>query len=376
MSFILSSGIILLLTCLLAILILAWNKKLLGSHPVSLPTFIAILFTSGLDMGLIIFPLTEFPKYASDLSFQSLHPLALEIGFWGFYVWGFYFVTAFYFSAIEPKLQFFSQPLVRKVHNIVIVGTCAYTGYLFLFNMQWYLPQVSFPWLVFGVGIILIISTYSSTDIRYVKVLSILSSWMFLALCFLIFFQIEDRTNFLPTLFVVGDYFKNLDHFIFPMNEHHRFYLFWWFAWCLMTGQFVARFLGGLKTYQIFIALVLLPSIPLVFWFSILYLFYIQKTAMTPLITAAMTLVGIIFVINSVDSLVRLYSDNLGLTVKRLGRRKYVLTHTLLLFALVMAFTYTPLNIEWVGAVVIFLIAGAIINFIYKTDLKQTYKKG
>ena len=55
---------------------------------------------------------------------------------------------------------------------------------------------------------------------------------------------------------------------------------------------------------------------------------------------------------NSLDSLTRLYSENLGLTVDRLGRVSYVLGHWVLLCALILLYQLTPLKIEWIGLVV------------------------
>ena len=69
--------------------------------------------------------------------------------------------------------------------------------------------------------------------------------------------------------------------------------------------------------------------------------------------TLLMIVVGILFVINSLDSLTRLYSQNLGLTVEALGRSRYVLTHAGLLAALVVLYQFTPLKIEWIGMIVI-----------------------
>ena len=70
-------------------------------------------------------------------------------------------------------------------------------------------------------------------------------------------------------------------------------------------------------------------------------------------INTAMVTVGIIFVINSLDSLIRLYSENLSLTVSRLGRGKYILLHLGLLYGLVLLYQFTPFKIEWVGTIVI-----------------------
>jgi hypothetical protein len=74
-----------------------------------------------------------------------------------------------------------------------------------------------------------------------------------------------------------------------------------------------------------------------------------------------MILVGVVFVINSLDSLIRLYSDNLGLSVRRLGTPAYVAGHWLLMVTLVLAFQFTPLQIEWIGLVVIGIYAAAYL---------------
>lgn len=59
---------------------------------------------------------------------------------------------------------------------------------------------------------------------------------------------------------------------------------------------------------------------------------------------------GVVFVINSLDSLMRLYTENLGLTVKRFGRPIYIVGNWLALFGLVLLYQFTPLRIEWVGS--------------------------
>ena len=64
-DFILSSAVILLLT-VSQLLVLRWGNVILyGEMPTRFFAFFAILFTSGLDVGLIIFPLAEFPVYAT-----------------------------------------------------------------------------------------------------------------------------------------------------------------------------------------------------------------------------------------------------------------------------------------------------------------------
>lgn len=82
----LSAGIIFTLLSVAYILFKWGNVKVVGVMPVRTLTFIAILFTSGLDVGLIMFPLTEFAGYA-DISaspeYAFTNPLAIEFGFWG-----------------------------------------------------------------------------------------------------------------------------------------------------------------------------------------------------------------------------------------------------------------------------------------------------
>ena len=67
----------------------------------------------------------------------------------------------------------------------------------------------------------------------------------------------------------VGAYFSNLPRFVSPINEYHQFYLYWWFAWSIMIGQFVARFVGGMKAWQLAGALIVVPSVPIAIWFSV-----------------------------------------------------------------------------------------------------------
>ncbi len=128
MTLVLSLAIVItLLTSL--VLATRWrNTVCTGPLPTSLFTFIAILFTSGLDVGLIMFPLVDFEVYATETPYAFTNPLALEFGFWGFLVWGFYFLTTFYFCIVEPRLKLFELPAIKITTKIVIIGTCAFTG--------------------------------------------------------------------------------------------------------------------------------------------------------------------------------------------------------------------------------------------------------
>ncbi len=362
LTWIISGGILLALGLSLFCLVKWWGLSCVGVTPVHLFTFIAILFTSGLDVGLIMFPLTEFPVYADvagNPEYAFSNPLAIEFGFWGFLIWSFYFLTSFYFCVIEPRVRFFELGPVKVVHNAVVIGTCAFTAYLFLINLPWYVPQIgdgesvvaTFYVIVFGV---ILAAAYSSTDIKYVRILSIASTWLFFGLIALLWVAGGIApTEFAATASLLGSYFTNIHQFVLPLNDYHEFYLFWWFAWSIMIGQFTSRFVGGLKTWQVFVALLVFPSIPLAVWFSVLYYYHGNGIDVTGLFSIAMVVVGITFVINSLDSLIRLYTDNLSLTVDRFGKWTYIAGNVAVLFGLTLLFKLDFLQIQWIGALVI-----------------------
>lgn len=328
--------------------------RLHGRTPLPLLTFMAVLFTSGLDVGLIMFPMTEFPTYESEAVYGFTNALAIEFGFWGFLVWAFYFLTTFYFCVLEPKLKLFDIGWVRLINNVVIIATCAFTGFLFLSYLPDYIIGIS-PLARYSlVALVVFLAVMSSTDLKYVRWLSLGSSALFFGLIALLFVA-ADMTigNWTSSAANVRGYFANIHKFIRPLSDYHAFYLFWWFSWSIMIGQFVARFVGGLRVWQLLLALITIPSIPILLWFSVLYHYHSAGIELAGLIRAAMVTVGIIFVINSLDSLTRLYSENINLTVERFGRLSYVAAHWCILFGLILLYQFTPLQIEWIGLVVI-----------------------
>jgi len=379
----LSAGILFTFTAIAFVLYRWGNIRCVGVTPVKTFTFIAILFTSGLDVGLIMFPLTEFAGYA-DLAaspeYGFTNPLAIEFGFWAFLIWGFYFLTCFYFCVIEPRVKFFEIPLIKLINNVVIIGTCAFTAYLLLTNLPWYVPELgdgesiisSFYIIVF---LVIASAVYSSTNIRYVRILSLASTWLFIGLIALMWggaFLSEGSSisEFANTIALLGGYFGNIHEFVLPLNDYHEFYLYWWFAWSIMIGQFTARFVGGLRTYQVLLAMVVFPSIPIAIWFTVLYYYSANGLEVTGFYNIAMAIVGITFVINSLDSLIRLYTDNLNLSVARLGRVKYFLGNLVALSLLTLLFKLDFLQIQWVGAVVIGLFF-ACFGYILLTKYKE-----
>lgn len=370
LSVIITFGIIMALVMVAFCVVKWWNVKAIGVTPVPLFTFIAILFTSGLDVGLIMFPLGEFPVYADpeNAEYAFTNPLSIEFGFWGFLIWSFYFLTSFYFCVVEPKVKFFEIPIVRIVNNIVIIGTCAFTASLFLIYLPFYIPEIGdgetvVPAFYVIVFLTILAAAYSSTDIKYVRILSLASSFLFAGL--VIFMWLYAKMGFGGLFGNLGElasgYFGNIHRFAAPINDYHEFYLFWWFAWSIMIGQFTSRFVGGLRTQTLLVALLVIPSIPLAIWFSVLYFYYQNGIDTSGLVNFCMIVVGITFVVNSLDSLIRLYSDNLSLTVKRLGRVPYIAMNVAILFGLTLAFQSQWLQIQWVGAIVVGIYVACIL---------------
>lgn len=376
----LSAGVIFTFLAVGLVLVKWGNVVCVGTSPATLLTFIAILFTSGLDVGLIMFPLTEFGGYADTIAnpeYSFSNPLAIEFGYWGFLIWMFYFLTCFYFCVIEPRVKFFEIPWVKAINNFIIIGTCAFTAYLLLINLPWYLSDFgdgesvksAFYIIVF---IAICMAVYSSTDIKYVKILSVSTTFLFISLIAFLWlmpvFTNSPQVDLFSSASLLSSYFTNLHHFILPLNDYHGFYLYWWFAWSIMIGQFTSRFVGGLKTYQVFFAMLIFPSIPIALWFSVLYHYHLEGINTVGIRNLAMVVVGIIFVINSLDSLIRLYTDNLNLTVSRLGKAKYIILNITALSLLTLLFKLDFLEIQWVGALVIGLFFACFV-YIFTTKL-------
>ncbi|NVK31251.1 MAG: BCCT family transporter, partial [Gammaproteobacteria bacterium] len=237
MTAIITFGVLLAFGLVVFCLIKWWNLKVIGVTPVPLFTFIAILFTSGLDVGLIMFPLGEFPTYANVAEapeYGFTNPLAIEFGFWGFLIWAFYFLTGFYFCVVEPRVKFFEIPWVKWLNNVVIIATCAFTASLFLIYLPFYIPQVGDGESVVTTFYIIVFCTilaaaYSSTDIKYVRILSVGSTLLFGALiAFMWVYSGMGLSGMGQNLALLSDYFKNLPKFVSPINDYHEFYLFWW----------------------------------------------------------------------------------------------------------------------------------------------------
>jgi glycine betaine transporter len=314
MTLIISTAYLIVVVSSLLVIVRYRNVTCQGELPVGAFTLVALLFTAGLDMGLVMLPLTEFPIYAEDQAYGFTNPLAVAFGMWGPLVWLMYFLTAFYFVILEPRLRVFEIPAVKWIYNLTIIATCAFTCYLFLTALPSYAPGLpsEAKWLI--AILVIAVSVYSSGDLNFMKWLAILSTWMFGILVFttlVVVAYLYTGVGLSGLAYNVGElrgYFANIHRFTTPITEYHEFYLFWWFSWSIMIGQFVARFVGGLPAWRLAFAMVVLPTIPLALWFSVLYIYFQQQIVIPTWLNNLMIFVGIVFVVNSLDSLIRLYT--------------------------------------------------------------------
>ena len=203
----------------------------------------------------------------------------------------------------------------------------------------------------------------SSGNFYIMKWLAIVSTYGFGMLAFTALFVVAFAYsgvgfgNFFSNIGLLLDYFVHLHRFATPIGDYHEFYLFWWFSWSLMIGQFVARYVGGLETWQLAGAMVVLPVIPLGAWFCVLFIYHQHSLVIPGWLNWFMIFVGVVFVVNSLDSLIRLYSANLGWSRDIVGSRVYYPLHFTLQFLLVIAFFFTPFEIQWVGLAVVAIYA-------------------
>ena len=209
--------------CISYVLLKWGNVRCIGETPLRTPVFMAILFTSGWEVGVIMLPMIDFPRFEDLISYPEYsftNPLAMEFASMGFAIWSGYFITCFYFCVIEPKVGFFKIPIVNFINTMVIVVTCSFTIYLFLINLPIYLPELgdgknlnaTFYLIVF---LVITTAVYSSSSIRYVKILSMASTILFFLLIvgmWISSFSHENAT--LPEIFnslsLMSNYFFNL----------------------------------------------------------------------------------------------------------------------------------------------------------------------
>ncbi len=279
----------------------------------SRPTWVAMLFSAGVGIGLVFYgtaePISHFAlssptgETGSDQAVRD----AMQYTFfhWGIHAWAVYGLVGLclaYFmfrrgetglisSTLKPVIgRHASGPLGKAIDVIAVLATVMGVatslgfgavqingGLSYLFGIP--SNMVSQFIIILAVTVLFMISALSGLD-KGIKILSN-ANMLLAAVVFLIVF-IFGPTLFTLNLFTdtLGKYLQNFVNMSFrlaPLNSDNRhwinvwtiFYWAWWIAWSPFVGIFIARVSKG-RTIREFVTYVLLaPSLISFLWFSV-----------------------------------------------------------------------------------------------------------
>lgn len=278
----------------------------------SRPTWIAMLFSAGMGIGLLFFGVSEpishyvSPPYGAGGTSEAA-TLGLRYVFlhWGFHAWAMYAVIALilaYFkfrkgypgllsATLYPLLgDKVKGPLGIVIDTVAVFATIfgvaaslglgstqinAGLNYLFgLPNTFWI--QLVIIGLVTAL-FILSAGTGLQRGIRYLS-----NTNMVLAVCLFAIFLFVGPTIFLLNLFTTtfGSYIQNLPSMglrLAPFNKENAawlqnwtiFYWAWWIAWAPFVGTFIARISRGRTIREFMIAVTVIPTLVCCIWFTV-----------------------------------------------------------------------------------------------------------
>lgn len=278
----------------------------------SRPTWIAMLFSAGLGIGLVFYgtfePLSHYAisSPTGELGTDQGIKDAMRFTFlhYGIHAWAIYAAIALtiaYFTFRKGELSLISRtlrPLIGKhadgiVGNIIdviavistVMGVATSLGFgamqvnggvSYLFGVPSNILTQAIIILV--VTVLFMISALTGLG-KGIKILSNFNM-VFAAILFLIVF-IFGPTLFILNLFIdtIGSYMHNFVRMSFridPVNEEARnwinnwtiFYWAWWIAWSPFVGVFIARVSKGRTIREFIIYVILTPSLISFLWFT------------------------------------------------------------------------------------------------------------
>ncbi|WP_138419630.1 glycine betaine uptake BCCT transporter [Aquibacillus sediminis] len=279
----------------------------------SRPTWIAMLFSAGMGIGLVFYGTSEpISHYAissptGEVGTDQAIKDALRFTFlhWGIHAWGVYAIVALaiaYFHFRHNKLGLISATLYPifgdkvkgktgkaiDVFSVLatVLGVATSLGFgavqingglSYLFELP---KTVWMQFIIIAiVTVLFLISAWSGLG-KGIKILS--NANMFLAGALFLLMFVAGPTLFLLNLFTdtVGSYIQTLPEMSFriaPLNEDIRgwingwtiFYWAWWIAWSPFVGIFIARVSKGRSIREFVFFVLLIPSVVIFLWFSI-----------------------------------------------------------------------------------------------------------
>ncbi|MFD2681971.1 glycine betaine uptake BCCT transporter [Bacillus seohaeanensis] len=284
-----------------------------GEEPeFSRPTWIAMLFSAGMGIGLVFWGTAEpISHYAissptGETGTEQAIKDAMRFTYfhWGIHAWAIYGIVALvlaYFNFRHDKAGLISATLhpiigksadgiVGKVIDILaviatVIGVATTLGFgavqingglSFLFDIP-----VNFIMQCIIIAIVTVLFMFSAwTGLgKGIKILS--NTNMALAVLLLGLLFIIGPTLFILNLFTssIGAYVQNLPAMSFriaPLNEGVRewinawtiFYWAWWIAWSPFVGIFIARVSKGRSIREFVFIVLLVPSVVGFLWFA------------------------------------------------------------------------------------------------------------
>jgi glycine betaine transporter len=278
----------------------------------SRPTWIAMLFSAGMGIGLVFYgsaePISHYavssPTGVTGTAQSIKDSLRFTFFHWGLHAWAIYGIIALilaYFSfrknqpvaisaTLRPIIGDHANGKLGKLIDILAIlstvfgvattlgfGAAQINGGLsYLFNVP------STFWVQFIIIVIVTFLFIASALTGLGKGIKILSNAnMILAFLLLALLFIIGPTMFILNLFTdtIGEYLQNLPRMSFriaPLNAQNRewinawtiFYWAWWIAWSPFVGIFIARVSKGRSIREFVFNVLLIPSLIGFFWFS------------------------------------------------------------------------------------------------------------
>ncbi len=278
----------------------------------SRPTWIAMLFSAGMGIGLVFWGTAEpISHYAvssptGETGTDQAVKDALRYTFfhWGIHAWAIYGIVALvlaYFNfrhgrpglisaTLSPIIGKSAEGLTGKVIDVLaviatVIGVATTLGFgavqingglAYLFNIpNNFLMQLT---IVVIVTVLFMISAWTGLG-RGIKILSNANMVLAVLLFGLIF--VVGPTMFILNMYTnsIGSYLQNLPAMSFRIaplddkirdwiNEWTIFYWAWWIAWSPFVGVFIARVSRGRSIREFVFTVLVVPSIIGFLWFA------------------------------------------------------------------------------------------------------------
>lgn len=278
----------------------------------SRPTWLAMLFSAGIGIGLIFYGTAE------PLSHYALSSPTGEVGtnqgikdamrftffHWGIHAWAIYGIVALAIAyatfrkgetgliskTLRPLIGKHADGVIGKIIDTIavistVIGVATTLGFgavqingglSYLYDVPTNISTQFF--IIIGLTILFMMSALTGLS-KGIKILSNLN--MGLTFILFLFVFIFGSTLFTLNMFTdtIGNYiqnFVNMSFRIAPVNPEHRswingwtiFYWAWWIAWSPFVGIFIARVSKGRTIREFVVCVLLVPSLISFIWFS------------------------------------------------------------------------------------------------------------